>query len=106
MTYKGIIKVSKEVERECQEILDLAEKLYEEKDDIYEGVYKTFSYTFANGYFVEIRVEVGQVNAYIDAVLYDHEGYEINVMEPEFELLGEYWFEDKGDSYTVELVIA
>jgi uncharacterized protein YrzB (UPF0473 family) len=48
-----------------------------------------------------IKVCSGQNNLYVDPVLFDNEGNEVCVGEPAFELLGEYYFEYKGNEYVV-----
>lgn len=46
---------------------------------------------------------VGQVNAYIDDILFDQDGYEIDVIEPSFELIGTYLFWGDENIYKVDV---
>jgi len=82
----------------CDSLLADAEYRYDT-----EELPCVFTVRFDNGYEADIKV----VNAdppYIDAVLFDEYGFEISILEPEFEqILGTYTFNILNDTFIVEL---
>lgn len=101
MRYESKIKISKEKAEELQVLLD-KDSINFEKEDIEEDsvLFKGVA-VFDNGFMAHIKVCSGQNNLYVDPVLFDNEGNEVYAGEPAFELLGEYYFEYKGNAYVV-----
>jgi hypothetical protein len=67
------------------------------------AVIATYTVQFANGAQADIKVVNSQDGPYVDPVLFDQNGCEIALIEPQYELLGQYqWFVD-GITYTAIL---
>ncbi len=94
--YYASIKVDKSELEFCN--LLIQENKYREDT---EEVPYTYTCKFLNGIEADIKV-VNADSPYIDAILFDENGFELSVLEPEFERLdGQYIFYLDKDMYTV-----
>lgn len=86
-----------------QELLDRENiDFYEEKIGK-DSVIDTFTTVFEDGREVDIKVCSGDSNCFIDAVILDKNGCEIEAIEPQDSLLEEYFFEVDNVKYIVLL---
>ena len=103
MKHEVVLKVKKELIKELQDALDI-EEFTEETEVKRDTILKTFTAKFKNGYEADIKVCSGFHNCYVDAVLFDKNGYQKSVCEPSFELLGEYYFSYEGEEFHAEVI--
>lgn len=69
---------------------------------------KTYTAEFVNGFFADITVTIAddESTPYIDPVLYDESGYEVQVLDVcDAPLEGEYEFFYQENDYIVNLVV-
>lgn len=66
-------------------------------------VLHTLSFHFGNMIEADIKVCNGDTGPWVDSVLFD-EGHEVNVLEPSDTLEGEYPFEYKDQTFSLEIV--
>lgn len=114
MRYEQEMKIPLKTVDRLQKILNIGdfEQANVNIDDfrkikIGDGLLFCESVRFQNGYQIDIKVCYGMHNAYVDAILFDRDGGEISICEPDKTLLGTYWFHgpvDGNDEYTVEVV--
>lgn len=102
MRHTKTITITQREYEHLQSILDIEDNIDEQYE---EGTYKTFSAEFDDGRSIDVKLCIGQNNAYIDAILFSDDGYEIIVLEPDWTLLGEYEFEYQGTTYILELAL-
>ncbi len=68
---------------------------------------ETFTAKFDDGREADIKVcSADDCSLFVDAVLFEKNGAEIAVCEPEYALDGEFEFETDGEAYVVEIVRA
>lgn len=78
-------------------------------DNIEEGVdniLRTYSATFKDGCEADIKVCSGTDNYFVDPVLFDESGHELQCLDCEGDLLGGYEFEVNDKKYIVEIVVS
>lgn len=98
MRYEQVMKVKKESVDELQKLLDMEEIDFHKLKVAEDATLETFTVKFANGYEADIKVCSGQHNCFVDPVLFTPSGNECCVLEPECDILGEYWFEDHNSN--------
>ncbi|PLS19145.1 hypothetical protein CVD28_01685 [Bacillus sp. M6-12] len=98
MEYGAIIYVDKKEAEEMERILSIQEGDCPDYD--HDATIKTYTAKFANGFQADIKVCNGDT-PYIDNVLFDEQGCEVDCPEISESLLGEYDFQFEGDSYRV-----
>lgn len=67
-----------------------------------DTIIEKFIFSFGDQIEADIKVCSGQNNCFIDPVLFE-DGFEVGLLEPEFDLLGEYVFEFEGKEYVAVL---
>lgn len=102
MKYVAKIGVTQAVADEMEGILSITEGRHPDYKD--GAVIATFIATFENGYEADIKVCNGDT-PYVDNVLFDSNGNELDCPEIAETLLGKYEFEAEGDTFEVELVV-
>lgn len=103
MLKSATIPIKKSTADKLQRILDMEKINFQEENIEEDAVLAVFAANFTDNYKVIIEVCTGQNNAYTNPVLYDPDGFEVYVLEADFDLIGEYWFEIGNDTYIVEL---
>jgi hypothetical protein len=98
MEYGAIIYVDKKEAEEMEQILSIEQGICPDYD--HDATIKTYTAKFANGFEADIKVCNGDT-PYIDNVLFDEQGCEVNCPEISESLLGEYHFEFEGETYQV-----
>lgn len=103
MIFRQTITIKKSEAKKIQEYLDMERiqifYMNLSKDDIIEE----YTAKFDNGYEADIKVCSGTNNFYVDPVLFDDLGHEVDLIDPRDTLLGEYEFWDHGNIYIVLL---
>lgn len=102
MKYVAKIGVTKAFSDEMEEILEITEGRHPDYKD--GAVIATVTAVFENGYQADIKVCNGDT-PYVDNVLFDENGCELDCPEISESLLGEYEFEVDGDTFEVEVTI-
>lgn len=100
---KVIIKVKKETAEYLEDLLEREDIDFSEEGIDEDSTIETFTAKFSNGYEADIKVCSGEHNCYVDPVLFNANGCQIGLLEPDYELLGEYTFEVENEEYTVIL---
>lgn len=103
MKYKKILIITKEKAEEFQKLLDMEKVDFEGLEVEEDAILATFTAKFENGYFIDINVNSGQNNCWVDVILYSPTGNEVVLDEPSETLLGESCLSYKGDEYSVVL---
>ena len=103
MDYSLSKKINKSQAEKLEKILALDVVDFKELSIKEDEIHTKFEADFENGFHVTIRVCRGQTDCWVDAILFDSAGSNVAVAEPEFYLLGEYYFEFNGDNYCVTL---
>lgn len=105
MKFTKTITVSVSDQKTIQEYLDMDSVDLEEEGIDKESVYLQTNVMFDNGYEADIKVCTTEDDFFVDAILFDANGNQMRVLDPEYELLGEYIFDDDEDEYIVNVVI-
>jgi len=107
MEYKVQIKISQEdidfVEK-VMAITDETDERWEDYQDLKDCTVERYTGKFEDGHFADVSICSGQSNFFIDPVLFNKEGHQVCVLECAEDLLGEYEFEDNGNTYILKLV--
>lgn len=102
MKYVAKIGVTQEFADKMGEILEITEGRCPDFKD--GAVISTLTATFENGYQADIKICNGDT-PYVDNVLFDGNGCEIDCPEISESLLGDYEFESEDDTFEVEVVV-
>lgn len=102
MKYVTRIGVTQEFADEMKEILEIKEGRHPDYKD--GAVIATVTAVFENGYQADIKVCNGDT-PYVDNVLFDENGCELDCPDISESLLGEYEFEVDGDTFEVEVTV-
>jgi len=94
--------ISKKDANEIEELLSR-----EDDEDALDGTYKVFTVKFndKDKHEADIRIEGTGHDYYINAILYNEHGTEVNVLEPAYDFLGKYFFEDSGVEFIAHLIV-
>lgn len=103
MEYTKKIQIEKEYADYLQELLDRENIDFHEEKIGKDSVIDTFTAVFEDGREVDIKVCSGETNCFIDAVIFERNGCEIEAIEPRDSLLEEYFFEVDNVNYIVLL---
>lgn len=79
-------------------LLDIEEVDFEKEGIDCDQELERYTFNFGNGFEADIKVCSGQTNLFVDPVLF-YKGSECCVLEPDYEVIGEYWFECDGTEY-------
>lgn len=108
MVYEKTIKIAKKEAERLEYLLDQEELDFEAEGVEEDATLLPLTANFENGYSMEINVCTGQQNCYVDSILYSNQQDNLSprcyVAEPEFGLLGEFYFELNRDKYIVNVV--
>jgi len=105
MRYEAEIKIPKDRVAEVNRLNSmkaedgLVERLGYYKDTLMD----VFSARFDNGYEADLRFCAGDTNFFIDPVLFDEDGLELNVLDCADDILGTFEFTDGFDDYVVKV---
>ena len=105
MKYTKILTISKETAEKFQKLLDMEEVDFKGLEVEEDAILASFTARFENGLFVDINVNSGQNNCWVDTILYSPTGDELVLDEPSETLLGESCLFYQGDEYSVVLTI-
>lgn len=100
--FNEVINVTLEDAKLSNEALEIEEGYYEEEE--HDAVIKMWTARFSDGCEADIKLCNGDT-PYIDSVLFDQNGYQLNVLEISDELFGEYVFEANGNQYIVTVKV-
>lgn len=101
MTLRRTIKIDSKLAKLIQQRMDDNQPL---DDDVgnHDHLYQTFTAKFGKGIESDIKIVDFPTGPWIDAVLFQ-DGNQIDLMEPQYVLLGEYPFEYNNVKYVVKL---
>ena len=103
MKYEKVIEIEKEVAVRIQYLLDLPKVAFK-KEGVEKNLWITcYSTKFDDGSWILIKVCSGKKNLWVDALLMLSNGNVVQRLGPIKELLGEYEFTHKKNSYSVTL---
>lgn len=103
MEYSAIVYVNKVEAEEMEQILSIEEGDCPDYD--HDDTIKTYTAVFPNGFQADIKICNGDT-PYIDNVLFDEQGCEVDCPEISESLLGEYHFAFEGNTYEVTVTLA
>jgi hypothetical protein len=92
------IKIPKAEIKEYNRLLDIEEVDFEKEGVDEDTTLETYTFKFTKEIEGDIKICSGQNNLYIDPVLF-YKGCECCVLDPEFEIDGEYSFEYDNVEY-------
>lgn len=101
---KKTIKVDPQVAQELQNLLDQPNvDLHKEKLGKFSTI-ANFTVRFEDGFEVDIKVCTSEDDVFIDPVLVNSSGFNVQALDPCYDLLEEYVFEHDTKQYVVELI--
>jgi hypothetical protein len=105
--YKITVPIKPSLAKELQRLLDLGENIDISKEKIGKNeVLHVFTVKFDNGFEADIKVCASEGGCFVDPVMFNKKGYEICVLDCEYELVGDYSFEVDGKIYLVDLILS
>ena len=102
--FEMVLKVKESNVKSMNAILEMETINFEATGVKEDSTLKSYSVEFDNGFKAVIEVCTGQSNAYVNAVLFNTDGFEVCVLEPAEGLDGTYTFEADEVVYEVELM--